>query len=109
MASSFAVPQLDFPLYIGPDGTFGEVEQDSLDDVCNSVIILVSTRVGEREDLPTYGIPDPTFSQGVDTSVIVDAIAEWEPRATVNITSQIDSMDEFIAHIETIVEVNDGG
>lgn len=62
-------------------------EQDSDDEIMDCVEVLFSTEVGERQEIPDYGIPDMTFRQGgIDENVLTAALSEWEPRALTDIT-----------------------
>jgi hypothetical protein len=56
--------------------------------------------LGSRVELPTFGIPDPSFTQGLpSTDVIEAALAEWEPRSQQIVSSEPDALDALIAHI----------
>lgn len=80
MTSHPSIPHFAFPLRLD-SGRFGVNEQDSLDDINDCVTVLLSTPLGSREELPDYGITDPTGERDLDTASILDAIAEWEDRA----------------------------
>jgi phage baseplate assembly protein W len=83
---SFAsTPHFAVPFQFGPSGGALTVEQDSLDEVAACVEILLSTTLGSRDDIPTYGVADQTFAQQFDPSLITAAVATWEPRAVVTV------------------------
>jgi phage baseplate assembly protein W len=105
--ADITVPHFALPFRLAGDGSFAVVEQDSDDEVVQSVEILLRTRVGSRIELPEYGIEDPTFTVVPDIAGILDAIADWEPRAQVTIGDEIDSKDELMHNIS--VQVANGG
>ena len=96
MANAVQVPHLAFPVTLGADGSLAVVEQDSADEIVQCVAVLLSTAREEREEVPTYGIIDPTFSVGLDEAEILDALETWEPRAATAITDSISTTDELM-------------
>lgn len=73
-------------------------EQDSVEDVTDCVIAIVSCPLGYRLELPNFGIRDQTFSQGgIDTNDLQIAIAQWEPRADILIEEDESNLDRFIS------------
>ncbi len=82
-------------------GVVATVEQDSPDDVAQSVRVLVTTERGSRIEVPGYGLHSPLGQQSTSpiTNEILGAVTQWEPRAQVDVTSQIDSIDEFVRDI----------
>jgi phage baseplate assembly protein W len=101
------VPHFAFPLRLGRGGSFAVVEQDSVDDITQSVQVLLSTPVGSRIELPEYGVEALEFTTVVDRASIVQAINDWEPRADVTVDDQLDSTDKLLRHIR--VTVTSGG
>lgn len=87
MASAVTIPHLAVPFQFGGDGTAAVVQQDSTDDIAQCVAVLCATTVGQRIELPAYGIPDQTFSRNTDAAAITSAINTWEPRAKVAVTA----------------------
>ena len=76
------------------------VEQDTTDEILSCELAILLCPVGFRMELPAFGIPDPTFSEGApDANVIAAALTTWEPRSQEMVTSQIDSIDELIARV----------
>lgn len=83
------VPHLMVPVGLAQDGSLATVEQDSLDEITQSVRMLLGTLPGTRLTVPGYGLPDPTF--GHVTAPDIEALAAiWESRAglTVTVTGQ---------------------
>lgn len=77
------VPHFSLPLrFVG--GKPAVNEQDSWDDVYDSVQAVARFRKGDRDDMPDLGISPPEFtviSSGPAATAIMEAeIAEWEPR-----------------------------
>jgi hypothetical protein len=99
MADEVQVPHLAFPVRLSSTGAFAVVEQDSPDEVTQCVAVLVGTVVDQRQELPAYGILDPTFTDGTDIAEVLDAVATWEPRASAAITSEVDSIDELLENV----------
>lgn len=89
-----SVPHWQYPIRFfvaGPGASLGvaAAEQDSLEEVFSDVQFVAACQQGACPELPTFGIPDPTFSQiPLDPSGIVAAIELWEPRATLDAVSQ---------------------
>jgi hypothetical protein len=93
---------------LAADGSFAVVEQDSADEVAQSVAVLISTVVEQRQELPLYGIVDPTFSYGVDIASALDAVEVWEPRAAAAITAEVDDVDSLLEHVYISVSTQFG-
>lgn len=104
-------PQFDLPFRLDSSGRdVVMVEQDSLDDVANSVETLIRTPLGWFEENPDYGVVDGTFDEGrVDTSEIQTAIGQWEPRAEVEMDTSIDANDFLMQRISAVVAVRSNG
>jgi phage baseplate assembly protein W len=98
-AAQVSTPHFAFPFQLGKDGAFQVVEQDSLDEIVQSVQVLVGTQLGSREELPEYGIEDPTFSAPVDVVAIQTSIEEWEDRAAVDIERSMSTVDELLQNV----------
>ena len=78
------IPHLDIPFRLSPTGGFAVVDQDSNVDVANCVAAVLATPVGSRVEVPEFGIPSPEFV-GPDIDAMVAGVAEWEPRADVDV------------------------
>lgn len=73
----YDIPKLGFPFR----PSF-YTEQGSLDEAADRIEVLITTHIGEREAVPSYGVPDYTFRQnGVDIGQLEGIISEWEPEA----------------------------
>jgi hypothetical protein len=78
-------------------------EQDSQEDVVDSVICSVMTPRGWRADTPEFGVTDLTFGAPVDVDLLMSEIDADEPRASpilqaVDIGEDV-TRDEFVATI----------
>jgi phage baseplate assembly protein W len=93
------VPKLAFPFEVKTGRTEAAYhEQDSDEEVFDCVEVLLSTEIGEREEVPDYGVPDYVFREGgVDLEDLHAVIERWEPRALVVI-----SEEEFKDHVDRI-------
>jgi len=79
------VPHLALPLVLGPTGSFNTIQQDTVEEVAQSVEVLLGTAKGDRVITPDYGIADPTFANP-DPNEITQTITVWEPRADPKVT-----------------------
>jgi phage baseplate assembly protein W len=90
----FDVPQLDQPdqpvgLIIGPTGGIDTVTSDAA--IHQSLLLLLSTRPGERVMRPTYGCdlnrlifsPNDDTTAGLAMHLVRQAVTRWEPRVEV--------------------------
>lgn len=83
------------------------VEQDSVDEIAGCVLAVLLCPFGFRVELPTFGVPDPTFSMpGVDVDELRAVVELWEPRASVLFEEEErEALDELQARIATYVRV----
>lgn len=79
------IPHLAIPLQLSGTGGFAVVEQDGLDEIAQSIAVCVATPVGSRIEVPDYGTPRAEFV-GPSPADITAALAEWEPRADLDVT-----------------------
>ena len=97
------IPHFSLPLRV-ERGAAVVVEQDTTDDVLVCVLSILLCPTGYRAELPTFGLDDPTFTEGLpDTDAIARALAEWEPRADALIASTRDPIDELTAYVSMLV------
>lgn len=101
------IPHIDLPLRF--EGTrLAVVEQDSPDEVANSVETVLRYTPGDRPDVPDFGTPDQTFKQGgADPDEIERSIETWEPRATTFVDEDLDPIDTALSRVG--VEVSGSG
>ena len=78
------------------------VEQDSVDEIAYCAYTVLTCPLGFRVDLPEFGLPDPTFTQPVDTELIRETVEEWEPRALVAFSAE--ELDELAEAVTAPVE-----
>lgn len=77
-------PQFSLPFRLSGSGV-EEVEQDTADEVYQNVLTVLRYRLGDRDALPTFGIPDPVFQEGgIDLRRLTRAVQQWEPDATLD-------------------------
>ena len=102
------VPHLAFPFRIGRDGAAVVLEQDTLDEIAQSVQVLMMTHEGDRLEVPDYGISDLVFTVDPDLEAISAAVEEWEPRAVTRITDGYDDqVDDLILNVYARVTTRD--
>lgn len=98
------IPHLKVPFALDRQGHARTTEQDSGDEIRQSVKVLLATRPGERLVIPDYGLADPAFA-GPDAGVIAEAVQRWEPRADLGtIQTAIDDQDPGLARVTVPVE-----
>lgn len=84
----------------------GTVEQDSVDEIAGCVLAVMLYPLGYRVELPSFGIPDPTFSTpDVDVDALRDVIELWEPRASILFDQERDLVDDLLVRVSTYVRV----
>src|SRR5213595_348582 len=80
------VPHLAWPFRFA-SRRLVQVEQDSIEDVQQSVHAYLATQRGTRPLNPEFGVEDPTFGPGVDAArLAADIEASEDGRAAVTVT-----------------------
>jgi phage baseplate assembly protein W len=79
------VPVLALPLRL-VGRSLATLPQGGTDELQQSVRLALTTRPGERLASTDYGTPDLAFDTDIDPGVVAGAIADWEPRVTVEVT-----------------------
>jgi phage baseplate assembly protein W len=104
-APSFNTPQIAVPFEITATGLVREVEQDSLDEIAISVQNILAYRIGDRVELPVFGVPEPLFrltSEDV-SSILAEHVSRWEDRAQIFIEERPGDWDNMVRQF--IVEI----
>jgi phage baseplate assembly protein W len=99
-----AAPVGLLPLQIA-DGALVTVPQGSAAELSQSVLLLLTTRPGERLEDPDYGTTDLTFRTEIDPQEVIDVIATQEPRAQVDV---VVTPAGSRSHIEVDVRTEEG-
>lgn len=94
MGATVGVPHLAFPPKIGGGGHMTSVEQDSEEDILGCVYVALKTQLGSRYYVPTFGVSDYTFTEPVPVSLLQAEILTSEPRATLELSEEIDNLIE---------------
>lgn len=99
------IPHLAVPFELDQRGHARTVDQESDEELLQSVRVLIETRPGERLIVPDYGVDDLAFVGPDDLGEewLADAVADFEPRATVEIART--AIDES-GRTEALVEVD---
>jgi hypothetical protein len=93
------VPHFDLPFRFA-GGAAVVNEQDSPDEIVCCVEAILRYRQGQRTDLPEFGIPDVTFTEGeVDEEELREIVGEWEERADLYVEPEFDPLDEGLERI----------
>jgi phage baseplate assembly protein W len=74
------IPHLAFPFRLSDLGA-AVTEQDSAVEIAQAVEVVLRYRKGDRYEVPSFGITDPTFEEIVDIESIRSELLVWEPRA----------------------------
>lgn len=77
-------PHYDLPFrFLGSGGVNGPalVEQDSTEEIVNSVVSVMRYTQGQCDDDPELGIPDSLFSTNLDVRELETVINDQEKRA----------------------------
>lgn len=96
-------PHISFPPRL-VNGSLAMVEQDSPQELRQSVLACLKTPQGSREDAPDYGIPPILFEQLTtepDVAAVLAAVEQVEPR--VRLLSQIE-VDEMVENVRIEVQ-----
>jgi phage baseplate assembly protein W len=88
------VPKFKVPFEI--EGKHADyVEQDSTEEITQCVTTVLETHIGDRADIPTFGVEDQAFREGgADVQALSDAVRDWEPRADVTFDVDLESIVE---------------
>lgn len=98
------VPHFSLPFRFTPQAAVSE--QDSIDEITDCVLAVLSCPLGFRVDLPEFGIADPVFSTpAVDVDELRTAVDGWEPRAQTVFDEQPDKLDQLLDHVQVLVNV----
>lgn len=101
------VPHFSMPLRF-VDGAAAVVDQDDIAEIADCVANIARYEVGSRPEMPTFGVPDQTFTEGgADPAVVAAAVAVWEPRAQLAASASSTSLEQFVSEIT--VDVETGG
>lgn len=98
------VPKFSIPFtFVG--GKALVVEQDSDTDIMQCVRAILRTPQGSRTEAPGFGMPDMTFeiANGAISSAAGKALAQYEPRAHVEITEAPNTIDDLIDNVRVNV------
>lgn len=78
-------------------GKLATVRADSDDAITQLLTVLVTTRRGERQLVPAFGITDPTFA-GIDVAEINAGLAMFGPQVTVvaSASHQVDGQTDAL-------------
>lgn len=98
------VPRLRVPIQMGNPG-LAVVEQDSPEEVAQSVYVLLSTERGSRLADPDYGVEEAGFEQFPPNDAIDEwlvQIAKYEPRARVRTVAEL---EDLLTRVTVLVRV----
>ena len=88
---------LSHPFRLEASGSVATVEDGTDEAAAEAIAVLVLTRQGERDLVPGYGLPDPTFGD-VDVSELNVLLTDYAPGITVteaNVTALTDTTESL--------------
>src|ERR1035437_6234736 len=95
-----SIPRFSLPFSLDFSGHARVNDQDSPEDISDCVEAILRTHKGQREELPLFGITDPTFEhQPVALEPIIQAVLDQEPRASILINQAPSSFDQLVANL----------
>ncbi len=97
-------PHFSFP-FRWVAGRARVVDQDSPQEIEQGVRVLMLSHVGERLEVPGFGIEDPTFRSSLDEASIRQAASEWDERVEIAIQETPEETDAMIRHL--LVQVSE--
>jgi len=94
MAAPVETPHFDLPFRFEPDRAragrpVAVQEQDEPLDVLNCVHAVLAYPKGFRPDLPDFGVDELLFQTNPDIHNLLDQVATWEPRADIEVLSEV--------------------
>lgn len=99
------IPHFALPFRINGAGAPVVNDQDSQADIHDCVAAVVRTPVGTRIELPDFGRPDQTFTQGeIETAELVAAVEQWEPRALAAAAAAHITVADYVSTITLEIE-----
>lgn len=104
-------PHLRLPLQFG--GVNGGAlvnEEDSEEDITDCLRAIIAYTIGDRADLPDFGIPDLVFMQESQATIsqVRSALSEWEDRAVIDVEGGPSFSDQMIWGLLVKAGITDG-
>jgi phage baseplate assembly protein W len=97
--ADITIPHFDMPFRLSPIHV-AVTEQDTLEDVTNCVECIIRTDLGDRPELPDFGIENMVFEvQPIPLTDTITSIAQQEPRVATAWEQEPDAADTLIADI----------
>ncbi|MCA1781807.1 MAG: hypothetical protein ABR616_05955 [Dermatophilaceae bacterium] len=93
------VPHFELPLRLTAQGSFRTLEQDLLPEIAQCVEVLVGTEIGERIEVPDYGVVPMLFRVDIDRETIIAQIAMWEPRVATLLEEEPSQFDALVREV----------
>jgi phage baseplate assembly protein W len=82
-----------------------EAEQDSIEDITNCVTAIFLTHVGQRPEVPDFGVEDLTFKTlPLDVDEIVSTISDQEPRVDMLIEERPAALDDLAVSLSALLQ-----
>lgn len=99
-----SVPHFNVPLrYVNGAPTVNE--QDSPADIAACVYAVVATEQGSRDEMPDFGLADPTLTQEpIPAAILLAQISQQEPRAPLLVDAVPDAYDAAVVNVNIEVE-----
>lgn len=99
------IPHFAYPFRFGRAGAALVVEQDTYEDLEQNVRVLLLTELGERLEVPDFGIDDLVFQTSLDEAGLADQASEWDDRVEVLAAEDPDKVAAMVRHL--LIEVTE--
>lgn len=105
VSSLVDTPHFSLPLrYV--NGSAVVNQEGSMEDIADCVLAVCLTNPGDRDEMPDFGIDDPTFQQQpIPLAALLSQITTFEDRATLLATQAPDLLDAAIVNADLSVVV----
>jgi len=94
-----AAPHFRFPFRWTPTGRAATVSQDSDEEIEQGVRVLLLSHVGERVEVPEFGVADQTFRPRWDADAVQRAASEWDERIEITLRETPDTVNAMVRHV----------
>jgi hypothetical protein len=90
------IPHFEFPFRFTVNGEASVNEQGSPKELEQNVRVLFLTPLGERLEVPEFGVEDPTFQTEIDENDLIDRAVTWDDRIDVLLQEEPDKVEAMV-------------
>lgn len=103
-----STPHFAFPFRWTSAGRAAVVEQGSDAEIEQNVRVLLLSHIGERLEVPEFGVEDQTFRSEIDEAAVRLAATEWDERVTLALQETPDATNAMIRDLLVQVAEREG-